>query len=100
MRSVCCTCFPSVSMCFSQGFYHFGVVNSVHNMFADLLFCQKRGLDRHVERKSSVYGSDTAAQIDVNLGGRVYDPANSFYVLGRMPVSRSTIPREASIWCS
>lgn len=70
-------------MCPLQGFYHFGVENSVNNLFSDLVFCEKRGKDRRLHDKSSVYGCSVAAQINADLGGnRAYDPANSFYVLG------------------
>lgn len=65
-----------------QGFYHFGVANAVETLFSDLVFCQKRGTDRRLHTKSSVYGCDVAAQINANLGGAVFRWRNSFYVLG------------------
>lgn len=59
------------------------MANAVDTLFSDLVFCQKRGQDRRVDQKSSVYGCAVASQINTDLGeDRVYDPANSFYVLG------------------
>lgn len=54
----------------------------METLFSDLVFCEKRGKDRRLDQKNSVYGCSVAAQINANLGGKAYDPANSFYVLG------------------
>lgn len=67
-----------LSIALAQVFYDFGLEAVVKQMFADPEFCKHRATERDTS-DAGYYGTQEAARINKQTGGKLMDPSNSAY---------------------